>query len=313
LKLQELVKAVIEEASRVLVDRGEETTLAVLTIVAGGHGLIEGVPGIAKTLLAKTVAKVLNLKFSRIQCTPDLLPADVLGTKVYNQKTGDFELRVGPIYANLVLVDEINRASPRTQSALLEAMQERQVTIEGETIKLPEPFTVLATQNPVELEGTFPLPEAQIDRFYIKINMELPSSSSLIKLLKRGIEVIEKEFEALKPVASSEDVMSARRELESVFVDDSIYEYIARIVEYSHKHPAVRLGISPRGALMLLRLAKEFALLDGRRFVIPDDVKRAAVPALSHRILIKPEYVIEGYSGQSIVKEIIENVEVPKP
>ncbi len=311
--LAKLVRKVAEEASRVLVERKREVELVVLTIVAGGHALLEGVPGIAKTLTAKVVAKLMNLRFSRIQCTLDLLPADIIGTKVYNPKTGDFELRLGPIYANLVLVDEINRASPRTQSALLEAMQEKQVTIEGETIKLPTPFTVLATQNPIELEGTFPLPEAQIDRFFVKIDMELLSKEALAKLLKRGVADIEKEFEALRPVAGANDVLRAREEIERVFVDDDVLDYALRIVEYSHRHPAVKLGVSPRGALMLMTLAKELALLDERDYLIPDDVKRAAVPTLSHRIFIKPEYLAEGVTGKQVVLEILEKVATPRP
>lgn len=308
-----ILTRIVEESTRVLVNREDHVKLVLFTIVAGGHALIEGVPGVAKTLTAKVVAKLLNLKFSRIQCTLDLLPSDVIGTKVYNQKTGEFETRIGPIYANIVLVDEINRATPRAQAALLEAMQERQITIEGETIKLPKPFSVLATQNPIELEGTFPLPEAQLDRFYIKIYMDLLDRDSLIHLLKKGHKYIEKEFETLKPVVMAEDVIKASEEIDGVYVDDDILEYISRIVEYSHKHPASKLGVSPRGAVMLLTLSREFALAENRRYVIPDDVKMAAIPALSHRIFLKPEYIAEGYTGARIVNEILSHVEVPKP
>ncbi len=304
---------VIEESARVLVNREEYVKLILFTIVANGHALIEGVPGIAKTLTAKVVAKLLNLKFSRIQCTLDLLPSDVVGTKIYNQKTGEFETRVGPIYANIVLVDEINRATPRAQAALLEAMQERQITIEGETIKLPRPFSVLATQNPIELEGTFPLPEAQLDRFYIKIHMNPLDREALLQLLKKGYKLLEKEYESLKPVVTGDEVLRASEEIDSIYVDDDILKYISRIVEYSHRHPASKLGVSPRGALMLLTLSKEFALAENRKYVIPDDVKMAAVPALSHRIFLKPEYIAEGYSGIRVVNEIILHVEVPKP
>lgn len=311
--LSKVVDAVISEASKVLVAREEHVKLLLFSIFAEGHVLIEGVPGIAKTLTAKVVTKLLNLKFARVQCTVDTLPSDIIGTRIYNQKTGDFEVRLGPIYTNILLVDEINRASPRTQSALLEAMQERQVTIDGETIPLPRPFVVLATQNPIELEGTFPLPEAQLDRFYIKLTMGLLDRTSLISLLKKGLKAIEKEFENLKPVADVNDIAVIGDEIEKVYVDSSIYEYIAKIVESTHKHEAVRLGVTPRGALMLLQLAKEFALADGRTYVIPDDVKEAAIPSLSHRILLKPEFIAEGYTGERVVLEVLSKVEVPKP
>jgi len=308
-----IVDGVVEESSKVLVGRQKYVELITFSIILEGHVLIEGIPGIAKTLTAKTIAKLLNLTFSRIQCTVDILPSDIIGTKIFNQKTSNFELRLGPIYANIVLVDEINRASPRAQSALLEAMQERQVTIDGETVKLPKPFTVLATQNPIELEGTFPLPEAQLDRFYIKVEMEPLEGGSLVKLLKKGLRSIEIEFENLKPIVSPEQIFVAAEEVNQVYVDDDVYEYIARIVEYSNRHQAVRLGVTPRGALMLLNLAKEFALYDHRKYTIPDDVKKASQPVLSHRILLKPEYIAEGYSTKKIIQEILAKVEVPKP
>ncbi|MEM0372007.1 MAG: MoxR family ATPase [Ignisphaera sp.] len=308
-----IIKNVVEESAKVLVAREKHVAMIVFSVIAEGHVLIEGVPGIAKTLTAKVVAKLLNLKFSRVQCTIDTLPSDIIGSKVYNQKIGDFETKIGPIFTNILLVDEINRASPRTQSALLEAMQERQVTIDGETIALPRPFVVLATQNPIEHEGTFPLPEAQLDRFYIKLTMGLLDRVALMNLLKRDLKTIEKEYWYLKPVADVNDIINASKEIEKVYVDSSIFEYIANIVEYSHRHEAVQLGITPRGALMLLQLAKEFALADERDYVIPDDVKNAAVPALAHRFLIKPEFLAEGYTGERIVQEILANVEVPRP
>ncbi|MEM1541877.1 MAG: MoxR family ATPase [Ignisphaera sp.] len=308
-----IIKNVVEESAKVLVAREKHVAMIVFSVIAEGHVLIEGVPGIAKTLTAKVVAKLLNLKFSRVQCTIDTLPSDIIGSKVYNQKIGDFETKIGPIFTNILLVDEINRASPRTQSALLEAMQERQVTIDGETIALPRPFVVLATQNPIEHEGTFPLPEAQLDRFYIKLTMGLLDRVALMNLLKRDLKIIEKEYWYLKPVADVNDIINASKEIEKVYVDSSIFEYIANIFEYSHRHEAVQLGITPRGALMLLQLAKEFALADERDYVIPDDVKNAAVPALAHRFLIKPEFLAEGYTGERIVQEILANVEVPRP
>jgi len=311
--LSRIVEKIVGEASKVLVARESHVKLLLLAIFAEGHVLIEGVPGIAKTLTAKVVSKLLNMRFSRVQCTIDTLPSDIIGTKIFNQKTGDFELRLGPVYTNILLVDEINRASPRTQSALLEAMQERQVTIDGETIALPKPFVVLATQNPIELEGTFPLPEAQLDRFYIKLAMDLLDRASLLALLKKGLRTIEIEYENLKPVADASYLENISKEIEEVYIDSSIYDYIASIVEYSHKHEAVRLGVTPRGALMLLQLAKELALVEGRKYVIPDDVKAAAIPALSHRILLKPEFVAGGYTGEKVVREVLSKVEPPKP
>ena len=311
--VEAIVSRVVEASREVLVEREWDVKLLVLSVIAGGHVLIEGIPGIAKTLTAKTVAKLLNLRFSRIQLTPDLLPADIVGTKVFNQKTGDFEVVVGPVNANLVLADEINRASPRTQSALLEAMQERQVTIEGVTIKLPEPFTVIATMNPVELEGVFPLPEAQLDRFFLKISMRTLSREGLIELLRRGTLKIEEAFAELKPVANADEILEGRREISNVYFDDSVTDYMLRIYESINKHRYVRLGVTPRGLIMLHTLAKCLALSEGRNYVIPDDVKSAAVPALSHRVLLKPEVLAEGFSSRDVIEEVLRIVEVPRP
>ncbi len=312
-RVKNIVDSVVREASKVLVEREKDVKLITLAIIAGGHVLVEGIPGIAKTLTAKTIAKLMNLKYSRIQLTPDLLPADIVGTKVYNQKTGEFNIVVGPINANLVLADEINRASPRTQSALLEAMQERQVTIEGVTIKLPEPFTVIATMNPIEMEGVFPLPEAQLDRFFIKVSMMSLSKEGLNKLLKRSFHDIEASFEELKPVTNASDILNARNDLNNVVVEESIINYVIRLAEFINNHKAVRLGVTPRGLMMLLTLAKGLALLDGRDYVIPDDIKEAALPALSHRVFLKPEYVAEGVDGGDVVTQAINSVEVPRP
>ncbi len=311
-KFSEIMRKVLEKSSSIVVERENEVKFIVASMIAEGHILLEGVPGIAKTLTARVVSKLFNLKFRRIQFTPDLLPADIIGTKVYNPKTGEFETRKGPIFANIVLADEVNRASPRTQSALLEAMQEKQVTIEGETHKLPKPFTVIATQNPIEMEGTFPLPEAQLDRFLVKLNTKHPSHRGLIEVLKR-IDMIEREIERLEPVAGAEDVLKAREEAEKVHVDDAIYEYIASIVEETHKHPAVKLGASPRGAIAIYRLSRIWALMEGRDYVIPDDVKAVVMPSLIHRIILKPEYEFEGYTPEKVIEEVLKKVEVPKP
>ncbi len=308
----DIMKAVLSESSRILVEREREVKFIVASMVVSGHVLLEGVPGIAKTLTARVVAKLFNLKYRRIQFTPDLLPADIIGTKVYNPKTSDFEVRTGPIFANIVLADEINRASPRTQSALLEAMQERQVTIEGETMRLEDPFIVIATQNPIEMEGTFPLPEAQVDRFLVKINVEYPSDKGLIQIMKRADE-IEEELRRLAPVASGKDIIDARAEVRKVFIDDSLLDYIVRIVKGTHEHPAVRLGASPRGAIALHKLSRVWAIMSGRDYVIPDDIKAVAREALQHRIILKPEYAFEGVTPAKVVEEVLAKIPVPTP
>lgn len=313
-KVSSIVEKVTEACSSFLIEREEHIKMLVLAVITGGHVLIEGIPGVAKTLTAKSVAKALDLKFSRIQMTPDLLPADVIGTKVYDQKSGDFKVLLGPIHANIVLVDEINRASPRTQSALLEAMQEKQVTIEGDVYALPVPFTVIATMNPVEVEGVFPLPEAQLDRFLMKLPMVSLSRDGVKKLLKIDLEVIEEGFKNLKPVVSREEVLDAKRELREVWVEDSIVEYVIRISEAISAHRAVKLGLSPRGTAMLLLLSKALALADSRKYVIPDDVKTAAMYVVPHRILVRPELLPDGFAKRDLlVKEVIGRVEVPRP
>jgi len=307
-----LIQRVVEAATRILVERESEIKLILASLLARGHVLLEGVPGVAKTYTARVVASLLGLSFKRIQMTPDLLPSDITGGFVYDQKSGEFKLRRGPIFANIVLVDEINRASPRTQSALLEAMQERQVTIEGVTIPLEEPFMVIATQNPVEFEGVFPLPEAQLDRFLARIYVDYPSTKGFIEILRRADE-IEEAVASVKPIMSREEVLEAIRGASSVKVEDSIYEYVARIVEETRRHPSVRLGGSPRAGIAIVRLARAWAYIDGRSYVIPDDVKAVAVPALSHRIILNPEYEVEGLKAEVVVKEILGKVPVPRP
>lgn len=311
-RFADVMSRVLAEASQIVVEREGELRFIIASMIVGGHVLLEGVPGIAKTLTARVVSKLFNLSFRRIQFTPDLLPADIIGTRVYNPKSGEFETRKGPIFANIILADEINRASPRTQSALLEAMQERQVTIEGETHKLPEPFIVLATQNPVEMEGTFPLPEAQIDRFLVKLEVGYPSAAGLKEILKR-IDRIEEEVEQLKPVATGDDILTAKKEVMKVHVEEAVYDYIALIVEETRKHVAVKLGASPRGAIALYKLARAWAVMEGRDYVVPDDVKAVAKPALTHRILLKPEYEFEGYTPSRVIDEVLKTVPVPRP
>lgn len=307
-----MLKRIVDLSSRILVEKDLEIRLIIASLLARGHVLIEGVPGIAKTLTAKVISGLLDLSFKRVQMTPDLLPGDVIGGYVYDQRTGSFVLRRGPIFTNILLVDEINRASPRTQSALLEAMQERQVTIEGDTYRLEEPFMVMATQNPLEFEGTFPLPESQLDRFLLKIESGYPSTKGFIEIMKR-IDEIEEEARNIKPVLSREELLRASKEASEVRVEDSIYEYVARIVEESRRHRLARLGGSPRAGIAVVRAAKAWAYLEGRSYVIPDDVKTVAIPALSHRILFKPEYEAGAIRPSDVVREILEKVEVPRP
>ncbi len=310
----ELVKGItdkiVENVSRIIVGKTDVIKYILIALYVGGHVLLEGVPGVAKTLIAKTIARSLNLAYSRIQATPDLLPSDIIGTMVFDPKTGEFKPRKGPLFANIVLFDEINRASPRTQSALLEAMQEKQVTIEGVTYKLPDPFIVIATQNPIEMEGTFPLPEAQLDRFLMKIIVDYPTREETKEILRR-IHFIE-EFK-IEPVASAGEVLEIKSMIPNVKVSDEIINYIIDLVEETRKHPMVKLGGSPRAAISLLLSAKAYALMNGRSYVIPDDVKYVAKPVLRHRILLKPEAEFEGVSSDVVVEDIIKKVQVPTP
>jgi len=296
----------------ILIEKELELKLIVVGLLSRGHILMEGVPGVAKTYTSKAIAKLLGLTFKRVQMTPDLLPSDIIGFYVYDQKTGSFVLRKGPIFTNILLVDEINRASPRTQSALLEAMQERQVTIEGEVYELEEPFIVIATENPIEMEGVFPLPEAQLDRFLLKIEARYPSKNGLITIMKRADE-IEESIRTLKPMLTRDEVLEEIKIVRDIRVEDSVYEYVASIVEETRKHPAVRLGASPRAAIAIIKAAKAWAYIEGRTYVIPDDVKAVAPSVLVHRVLVKPELEIRGVSAKDIVLEILTKVPVPKP
>ncbi|MEN2999630.1 MAG: MoxR family ATPase [Acidilobaceae archaeon] len=303
---------IIEKANQLLVERELEVKLVMAALLSRGHVLLEGVPGVAKTLAAKVIATLMALKFQRVQMTPDLLPSDIVGSSIYDQKSGDFKLRLGPLFTNILLVDEINRASPRTQSALLEAMQERQVTVEGTTLRLEEPFIVIATQNPIEFEGVFPLPEAQLDRFLLKVSVGYTSKRGLIEIMKKA-DFIESSLPSLKPVATKEDVLSAIEEVKTVRVEEAIYDYAANLVEATRKHPAVRLGGSPRAAIALIRTAKAWAHLEGRSYVIPDDVKSVVPHVFSHRLVIKPEYEIEAVSPEVVIGDLLSKVPVPKP
>jgi MoxR-like ATPase len=294
---------------KVIIGKGDVVELVILALLCEGHVLIEDIPGVGKTVLAKSIARSLGCSFHRIQCTPDLLPSDITGTYIFNQKTSDFEFRPGPIMAQIVLTDEINRTTPRTQSALLEAMQERQVTAEGETKMLPRPFMVLATQNPIEQEGTFPLPEAQLDRFLIKIKIGYPSAEDDKKLLARFRQ--DDPLEDLKPVVSAEELMQMQVACREVHVAADVEDYIIRLVHATREHPSLQLGASPRAMLALYHTSQVMAALRGRSFVIPDDVKYLTVCTLSHRIIPKAESSLRGNSAEQALKEIIDSVSVP--
>jgi MoxR-like ATPase len=285
--------------------------LVALALLTDSHVLIEDYPGLAKTLMAKSFASALGLEFKRIQFTSDLLPSDIIGSFVFNRETSKFEFRKGPIFANVILADEINRAPPRTQSALLESMQERQVTVENETFKLSKPFIVLATQNPIEYEGTYPLPEAQLDRFIMKISIGYPSFKDEVAILTSRIERKSDEVK-IEKVASAKDVLYLQEMVENVYVSDEIKEYIVRIVTATRKAPEVEVGASVRGSLALLKLSRARALMQGRDFVIPDDVKYVAIPALRHRLILKPEFWLKGIKPDHILDKILKEVPVPK-
>ncbi|MDD4504680.1 MAG: MoxR family ATPase [Clostridiaceae bacterium] len=303
------VKRIGESVSKVIVGKKDIVEKLLVVLFAGGHVLIEDVPGVGKTTMVHAVARSIGCSFNRIQFTPDLLPSDITGVTVYNMKQGEFEFKQGPITSNIILADEINRGSPKTQSSLLEAMQERQITIDGNTYKLPEPFMVLATQNPIEYEGTFPLPEAQIDRFTIRISMGYPTHAEEKCILNnyKADNLLEK----MEPVISSKDIMEIREKVEKVHVDDSIQDYIVQIVQETRKYKDVYLGCSPRGTLALFNNSRALAFIRGREYVLPDDVKELVFCTLAHRIILKSEARIQGKDQDSVLAEILRSIRVP--
>ena len=293
----------------VIVGKSDVVELVLVAILCEGHVLIEDVPGIGKTLLAKSVARSLGCTFRRIQCTPDLLPSDVTGTYIYNQKTSDFEFRAGPIFCQVLLADEINRATPRTQSAFLEAMEEHQVTAEGDTKPLPRPFLVLATQNPVELEGTFPLPEAQLDRFLMRVRMGYPNEAQDELIMERFARI--NPIEDLAPVLSAEQLLELQMACRDILVEPDVRQYIIKLVHATREHPQVELGASPRAMLGLLRTAQALAAIRGRSYVIPDDVKYLAPFVLEHRIIPHAQSHLRGHTAADILTEVLDSVPVP--
>lgn len=308
-KAQQLAEKIIQNVEKVMVGKTGAVQLAVIALISQGHLLIEDAPGVGKTMLARSLAKSINCSFNRIQFTPDMLPGDITGVSVYNQKIGDFEFRPGPIAAQVVLADEINRATPKVQSALLEAMEERQITVDGVTRKMPSPFHVLATQNPIEYEGTFPLPEAQLDRFLLRINIGYPAPSEEIDIVERQQYV--HPIEQIGHVVDASDVLMLQETVKKIYVDELVKQYIVSLVEATRHHQSIFLGSSPRGSLALFRTAQARALLQGRDFVLPDDVKALAEPALAHRSLISSTGQSRGKDGRAPIAEILETVPVP--
>jgi MoxR-like ATPase len=312
--LSALAAHVRTELSKVIVGQREVVDQLLLVLVCGGHAVMEGVPGLAKTLAVKGLARICGLEFQRVQCTADLMPADVTGTNVFNLRDSTFSLHRGPVFTDLLLVDEINRTSPRTQAALLEAMEERQVTIDGVRYPLSENFTVLATQNPIEFEGTYPLPEAQLDRFLFKIRVGYPSAQEelqILSLYEKGFDPRRLGEIAITPLDPAL-LPAARREIAGVRVDPTLHSYIVSLVRRTRDWPSISLGASPRAAVGLFFVARALAGMDGRDFLLPDDVKAAALPVLRHRVLLKPEADLEGLTSDQVITQVIAAVEVPK-
>ena len=308
-RIKDAAEKFAENVNRVIVGKHETVELLLVALLCEGHVLIEDVPGIGKTMLAKAAARSLNCSFSRIQCTPDLLPSDVTGIHYFNQKTGEFELRHGPVNAHIVLADEINRATPRTQSCLLEAMQERQVTVDLETVPLPRPFLIIATQNPVELEGTFPLPEAQLDRFLLKVRLGYPSQEEEEAILTRYQQ--DNPLDSLAAVLDAGELMELQKTCREVYIEQTVRNYVVALAAATRNHRSIELGASPRASLGLYLAAQALAAVRGREYVIPDDIKYLAVPALSHRLICKPEVRLKGRSSEALIEEILSTVPVP--
>jgi MoxR-like ATPase len=304
-----IAETVTNNVERVIMGKHREVQRVLIALLCRGHVLLEDVPGVGKTVLAKTMARSLGCTFSRIQCTPDILPSDITGVSIFNLKTQEFEFRPGPVFAQIVLADEVNRATPKTQSALLEAMEERQVTVDGKTAALPQPFLVLATQNPIEYEGTFPLPEAQLDRFLIRLRLGYPDPAAEMQVLDAQRKT--HPLDAVTAVVSVDEFTAAQAAVQDVYVDDLIKRYIIDIVGATRTHPDIYLGASPRGSLALFRTAQAHAALAGRDYVVPDDVKAMVGDALAHRIIVSPSARIRNVDGDALIADVIGQLPVP--
>ncbi len=316
LDLNELQKSVYEikqQLSKVIVGQRDMVDLLLVSILANGHALIEGVPGVAKTITSKLLSKTMDVEFSRIQFTPDLMPSDILGTSVFNVKTSEFEFKKGPIFSNVVLIDEINRAPAKTQAALFEVMEEKQVTIDGKTYKMKEPFVVLATQNPIEQEGTYRLPEAQLDRFLFRINVNYPTAEEELEIITREQNLKEiTKINKIDTIISGVSIEKYKKLITNVQVEANLLKYITDIVVNTRSNSFLYLGASPRATIAILKASKAFAAINGRDFVTPEDIKKSAIPVLQHRVIVTPEREMEGLTSNQIIKQIIENVEVPR-
>lgn len=316
IKVQELnhmAFRIRNEISKVIVGQERVLDLILTALLANGHVLIEGVPGVAKTLIAKLLARSINTGYSRIQFTPDLMPSDVLGTTVFNSSTSTFDFNQGPVFSNLILIDEVNRAPAKTQSALFEVMEERQVTIDGTTRQMDAPFLVVATQNPVEHEGTYRLPEAQLDRFLFKVKIDYPTLEQEVTIMQNaGIRGNMKEVDEVHPVVSHEEILKFQELVHHVIVEPQLLRYIATIIEKTRKHSSIYLGASPRASLSVLRASKAYAALEGRDFVTPEDIREVVYPVLVHRIILSPEKEMEGVKPETVIRQILDSVEVPR-
>lgn len=306
--VRNVAQNVLSEVACVIVGYGDIMQNLFIALLVNGHVLLEGVPGLGKTVMAKTFAKVLGMSFSRVQFTPDLLPADITGSKIFDQSESSFVLMPGPIFANIVLADEINRTAPKTQAALLEAMAERQVTIENETRILEKPFMVIATENPIEMEGTYPLPEAQVDRFIFKLWLDYPEIDDEVEIIRRQLSG---DISTVENITNSEEIIQIQNLVNMVYIDDRILKYIRDIIVKSRQHPQIALGAGPRASLALMKCGKARAAILGRNYVTPDDVKSLCISVLNHRILLKPEAELEGLNSSTVIKRIIEDLPVP--
>ncbi|WP_298777432.1 MoxR family ATPase [uncultured Polaribacter sp.] len=312
-ELQETVFKIKQQLQKVIVGQKEMMDLLIVSILANGHVLIEGVPGVAKTITAKLLSKTIEVDFSRIQFTPDLMPSDILGTSVFNVKNTEFEFQKGPIFSNMILIDEINRAPAKTQAALFEVMEEKQVTIDGKTYKMDEPFMVLATQNPIEQEGTYRLPEAQLDRFLFKISVDYPNADEELEIIikEQALENTTK-IGKIEPIIKGEKIIEYRGLVKQIKTEENLLKYIANIVVNTRSNSFLYLGASPRASIAILGASKAFAAIEGRDFVTPEDIKRATIPVLQHRVIVTPEREMEGLTSKQIVEQIIEAVEIPR-
>ncbi len=312
-ELQEGVEAIRTELHKVIIGQKDMIDMLIASILSNGHSLIEGVPGVAKTITAKLIAKTMKVGFSRIQFTPDIMPSDILGTSIFNLKSSEFEFKSGPIFSNIILIDEINRAPAKTQAALFEVMEERQVTIDNETYKMEAPFLVFATQNPIEQEGTYRLPEAQLDRFLFKIEVDYPSLEEEIEIINTHHHLKDgNKTDVIKSVLNANQISKFQEQVQSILIEKHLMKYIAQIVANTRENPFLYLGASPRASLAMLQASKAFAAMQGRDFVTPEDIKRSATPVLQHRVQVTPEREMEGITSKQVIKQMLEAIEIPR-